>query len=105
MLGVPTRYSPGTTGVVHISKFRLVSGVKLRFCVAHAGPAFAHGTTVEKGTVSAPHPIHKNCVKKNKKEALQYCDSNQFIELTEGTSRVFMSKASTNSICCNKHKA
>jgi hypothetical protein len=44
---------------------------------------------------------------KTKYEALQYkyCDSNQFIELTVGTSRVLMSKAATNSICSNKHKA
>jgi hypothetical protein len=45
--------------------------------------------------------------KKNKKksEALQYCDSNEFIELTVGTLRVLMSKAATNNICSNKHKA
>jgi hypothetical protein len=43
--------------------------------------------------------FQKNC------EALQYCDSNEFIELTVGTSRVFMSKAATNNICSNKHKA
>jgi hypothetical protein len=42
---------------------------------------------------------------KKKSEALQYCDSNQFTELTVGTSRVLMSKAATNSICSNKHKA
>jgi hypothetical protein len=42
----------------------------------------------------------------NKKcEALQYCDSNEFIELTVGTSRVLMSKAATKNICNNKHKA
>jgi hypothetical protein len=29
-------------------------------------------------------------------EALQYCDSNEFIELTVGTSRVLMSKPATN---------
>jgi hypothetical protein len=34
---------------------------------------------------------------------LQYCDSNEFIELTVGTSRVLMSKAATNDICSNKH--
>jgi hypothetical protein len=38
-------------------------------------------------------------------EALQYCDSNEFIELTVGTSRGLMSKAATNNICSNKHKA
>jgi hypothetical protein len=37
-------------------------------------------------------------------EALQYCDSNEFIELTVGTSRALMSKATTNNICSNKHK-
>jgi hypothetical protein len=42
---------------------------------------------------------------KKKREALQYCDSNDFIELTVGTSRVLMSKAATNNICSNKHKA
>jgi hypothetical protein len=31
-------------------------------------------------------------------------DSNEFIELTVGTSRVLMSKAATNNICSNKHK-
>jgi hypothetical protein len=38
-------------------------------------------------------------------KALQYCDSNEFIEQTVGTSRVLMSKAATKSICSNKHKA
>jgi hypothetical protein len=38
-------------------------------------------------------------------EILQYCDSKEFIELTVGTSRVLMSKAATNNICSNKHKA
>jgi hypothetical protein len=51
-----------------------------------------------------PLPVHKNLQKK-KCEDLQYCDSNEFIELTVGTSRGFMSKAATNSICSNKHKA
>jgi hypothetical protein len=50
-------------------------------------------------------PIHKKLQKKNKCEALQYCDSNEFIELTVGTSRVLMPKAATNNICSNKHKA
>jgi hypothetical protein len=66
------------------------------------GGAFAHGTTGAKRTVGAPPPyikIFKKC------EALQYCDSNEFIERTEGTSRVLMSKAATNNICSNKHKA
>jgi hypothetical protein len=48
-------------------------------------------------------PIHKNLQKKNC-EALQYCDSNEFIEVTVGTSRVLMSKAATNNIYSNKHK-
>jgi hypothetical protein len=34
---------------------------------------------------------------------LQYCESNEFIELTVGTSRVLMSKAATNNNCSNKH--
>jgi hypothetical protein len=52
-----------------------------------------------------PHPPgHKN-LKKKKNEALQYCDSNEFIELTVGTARVLMSQAATNNICSNKHKA
>jgi hypothetical protein len=42
---------------------------------------------------------------KKKIEALQYCDSNEFIELTVGTSRILMSKAATNNTCSNKHKA
>jgi hypothetical protein len=50
-----------------------------------------------------PLPVHKNLQKKI--DALQYCDSNEFIELTVGTSRVFMSKAATNNTCSNKHKA
>jgi hypothetical protein len=66
-----------------------------------SGPAFAHRTTGAKRTVGAPNT--KNY--KQKSEALQYCDSNQFIELPVGTSRVLMSKAATNSICSNKHKA
>jgi hypothetical protein len=35
-------------------------------------------------------------------EALQYCYSNEFVELTVGTSRVLMSNAETNNICSNK---
>jgi hypothetical protein len=57
-----------------------------------AGPAFAHRTTGAKRTVGAPHPppqYIKTCTKKC--EALQYCDSNEFIELTVGASRVLMS--------------
>jgi hypothetical protein len=50
-----------------------------------------------------PFPIHKHLQKIF--EALQYCDSNEFIEPTVGTSRVLMSKAATNNICSNKHKA
>jgi hypothetical protein len=50
----------------------------------------------------APLPIHKNLQKKC--EALQYCDSKKFIELTVGTLRTLMSKAATNNICSNKHK-
>jgi hypothetical protein len=52
-----------------------------------------------------PPPTYIKICKKNKGEALQYCDSNEFIELTVGTLRVLMSKAATNSICSNKHKA
>jgi hypothetical protein len=55
----------------------------------------------------APPPPKKKFEKKKKKkknEALLYCDSNEFIELTVGTSRVLMSKAATNNICSNKHK-
>jgi hypothetical protein len=48
-----------------------------------------------------PPPIHKNLQKK-KCEALQYCDNNEFIQLTVGTLRVLMSKAATNSMCSNK---
>jgi hypothetical protein len=48
-------------------------------------------------------PYIKICKKKS--EALQYCHSNEFIKLTVGTSRVLMSKAATNTICSNKHKA
>jgi hypothetical protein len=47
--------------------------------------------------------VHKNLQKK-KCEALQYCDSNEFIELTAGASRVLISKAAKNNICSNKHK-
>jgi hypothetical protein len=50
-----------------------------------------------------PSRYIKICPKKS--EALQYCDSNKFIGLTVGTSRVLMSKAATNNICSNKHKA
>jgi hypothetical protein len=67
------------------------------------GPVFAHGTTGAKRTV-APHSHIKICNKK-KSEALQYCDSNEFVELTVGTSRGLVSKAATNNICSNKHKA
>jgi hypothetical protein len=50
-----------------------------------------------------PPPIHRNFQKKC--DALQYCDSNEFIELTVDLSRVLISKAATNNICSNKHKA
>jgi hypothetical protein len=53
--------------------------------------------------LAPPNPYIK--IGKKRFEALQYCDSNEFIELTVGTSRVLMSKAATNSICSNKHKA
>jgi hypothetical protein len=67
-----------------------------------AGPVFAHVTTGAKRTVGAPQYIK---IWKKKCDALQYCDSNEFIGLTVGTSRVLMSKAATNNICSNKHKA
>jgi hypothetical protein len=57
-----------------------------------------------KANCCPPPPYIKIC-KKKKLEALQYCDSNEFIELTAGASRVLMSKAATNNICSNKHKA
>jgi hypothetical protein len=66
-------------------------------CEVESGPVFAHGTTGAKRTVGAPY-------KKKKKEKL-YFDSSRFIGLTVGTSRVLMSKAATNNICSNKHKA
>jgi hypothetical protein len=51
-------------------------------------------------------PPHKNLQKKIMLSfAIQYCENNEFIEVTVGTSRVLMSKAATNSICSNKHKA
>jgi hypothetical protein len=53
---------------------------------------------------NGPTQYIKMCQKK-KIEALQYCYTNEFIELTVGTSRVLMSKAATNSNCSNKHKA
>jgi hypothetical protein len=66
------------------------------------GPAFAHGTTGAKRKFGAP--IHKFCKKKKNSQALQYCDSNEFIVLAVGASRVLMSKAATNNIFSNKHK-
>jgi hypothetical protein len=53
----------------------------------------------------APPPPTQRFAKKKVCEALQYCDSIEFTELTVGTSRVLMSKAATNNICSNKHKA
>jgi hypothetical protein len=53
--------------------------------------------------LAPPLPINKNLQKKC--DALQYCDSNEFIELAVGTSRILMSKAAINIICSNKHKA
>jgi hypothetical protein len=50
--------------------------------------------------LAPPHPgTYKFAQKKS--DALHYCDSNELIELT----RVLMSKAATNNICSNKHKA
>jgi hypothetical protein len=51
----------------------------------------------------APPPYIKIC--KKKCEALQYCDSNEFIELTVGTTCVLMSKSATKNICSKKHEA
>jgi hypothetical protein len=48
--------------------------------------------------------FEKKNKRKKEREALQYCDSNEFIELMVGTSHVLMSKAATNNICSNKHK-
>jgi hypothetical protein len=71
--------------------------------LSEPGPVFAHGTTGARQTDGAPSPaIHKNL---KKSEALQYCDSNEYIELTVVTSCFLMSKAVTNNICSNKHKA
>jgi hypothetical protein len=58
-----------------------------------------------RGKANSCHPPPHNNLQKNNCEALQYCDSNEFIELTVGTSHVLMSKAATNNICSNKHKA
>jgi hypothetical protein len=55
--------------------------------------------------LAPPSPVNKNLQKKKQSEALQYCDNNEFIELTEGTPRILMSKVATNNICSNKHKA
>jgi hypothetical protein len=52
----------------------------------------------------APLPQYIKICKK-KCDPLQYCGSNEFIGLTVGTWRVLMSKAATNNICSNKHKA
>jgi hypothetical protein len=52
----------------------------------------------------APPPINKNL---QKKKIAKFCNIviAEFIELTVGTSRVLMSKAATNNISSNKHKA
>jgi hypothetical protein len=54
------------------------------------------GQPGQSGQLAPPTPGHKNLQKKC--EALQYCDSNEFIELTVGTLRILMSKAATNNI-------
>jgi hypothetical protein len=56
------------------------------------------------GQGRAAPPVSKNLQQK-KSEALQYCDSNELIELTVGTSRILKSKAAINIICSIKHKA
>jgi hypothetical protein len=56
-----------------------------------------------KQLVPPPPPQYIKICKKF--EALQYCDSNEFMELTVGGSRILMSKVATNNICSNKHKA
>jgi hypothetical protein len=60
-------------------------------------------------TYGSPTPTDKNLPKKKKKKkkskAVQYCDSNELIELTWGASRVLMSKTATNNVYSNKHKA
>jgi hypothetical protein len=64
------------------------------------------GQPAQRDHWASPPPKHKNLQKKKKKsEDLQYCDSDEFIELAVDTSRVLMSKAATNNICINKHKA
>jgi hypothetical protein len=65
------------------------------------------GKEVQSEQLAAPPPPPNSYkfAKKKECEALQYCDSNEFIELTVGASRVFLSKAATNNICSNKHKS
>jgi hypothetical protein len=53
--------------------------------------------------LAPPPPPHIKIFQKS--GALQYYDSNEFIELTVSSSRVLMSKAAINNICSNKHKA
>jgi hypothetical protein len=52
-----------------------------------------------------PPPSQYIKICKKKCDALQYCDTNEFIGIKVGTSRVLMSKAATNNICSNEHKA
>jgi hypothetical protein len=49
-------------------------------------------------------PPHQYIKFAKKSEALQYFESNEFIELTVGASRVLMSKAATKNICSNNRK-
>jgi hypothetical protein len=69
-------------------------------CAYRPGRPLPVGQPGQSKQLPPPPPIHKNLQNKNC-EALQYCDSNEFIELTVGTSRVLMSKAATNNICSN----
>jgi hypothetical protein len=58
---------------------------------------YAHGTTGATRSVAPPPQIHKNLQEK----ALQHSDSNEFINLSVGASRVLMFKAATNNISNN----
>jgi hypothetical protein len=92
-----------STNLTMVQRWVLYSGSRLFNCLPlHTGPVFAHGTTGAKRTVGASPPsIHKKLQKKCK--SLQYCDSNEFMDLTVGASCVLMSKAAINNICSNKH--
>jgi hypothetical protein len=107
--GYQQQTAPRTASHQRISLRRITFTLSLQLIAMsnhtlQAGPVFCPWDN--RGKANSWRPSPPGTLKIGKiSEALQYCDSNEFIELTVGTSHVLISKAATNNICSNKHKA